>query len=128
MVEFIGGVLIGGVAGIALKDKVLGGGANEAKREAEMKSLYAENEKFAKRNKELERLVEDLQSELARMRRNAKDKDSINEDIEDELDRVRKDLKMSVIQRDELSRKVKELTATCASQEAEIKMYKEKIG
>lgn len=126
--QFLGGVIVGGVAGIAIKDKILGVGAMEAKRESVIKSVYEENEKLAKRNKELERLVEDLQSELSRMRRNAKDKDSMNEDIEDELDRVRKDLKMSIIQRDELSRKVKELTATCVSQEAEIKMYKEKIG
>lgn len=66
MIELIGGLVIGGVAGVALKDKILGDNNQNNNKQREIDSLYAENEKFSKRNKELERQVEDLLAELKR--------------------------------------------------------------
>ena len=63
MVELIGGIIVGGVAGVALKDKLMGTNPQNDAKQKEVDSLYAENEKYGKRNKELERQVEDLLSE-----------------------------------------------------------------
>ena len=78
MVELIGGLVIGGVAGVALKDKILGDNNQNNNKQREIDSLYAENEKFSKRNKELERQVEDLLAELNKVRRQAKANDETN--------------------------------------------------
>ena len=84
MVELIGGLVIGGVAGVALKDKILGDNNQNNNKQREIDSLYAENEKFSKRNKELERQVEDLLAELNKVRRQAKANDDDNDDLQDE--------------------------------------------
>lgn len=60
MLELLGGIVLGGVAGVALKDKIMGQNSQNDNKQRELDSLYAENEKFSKRNKELERQVEDL--------------------------------------------------------------------
>ena len=83
MVELIGGLVIGGVAGVALKDKILGDNNQNNNKQREIDSLYAENEKFSKRNKELERQVEDLLAELNKVRRQAKANDDDNDDLQD---------------------------------------------
>ena len=68
MIELLGGIIIGGVAGAALKDKISGNGAQKEDKQKELNALYTENEKFSKRNKELERQVEDLLAELNKIR------------------------------------------------------------
>lgn len=128
MIELLGGIIIGGVAGAALKDKISGNGAQKEDKQKELNALYTENEKFSKRNKELERQVEDLLAELNKIRKKAKESDEDHDDLEDELDKVKRELKKIRFQNDELTRKVKEYKVTCEAQEAEILMLKEKLG
>lgn len=72
MIELLGGIVIGGVAGVALKDKLVGKQGQDTNKQNEVESLYAENEKFSRRNKELERQVEDLLSELNKVQKKIK--------------------------------------------------------
>lgn len=128
ILELLGGIVIGGVVGVTLKDKLLGTQEKNSEKQREIDSLYAENEKYSKRNKELERQVEDLLTELNRVRRKAQNADSEQDDIQDELDSAKKELKSIRLQNDELARKVREYKITCESQEAEIALLKEKLG
>lgn len=127
MFEFLGGIVLGGIVGIALKDKILGTNNKTENQKKEMDSLYAENEKFSRRNKDMERQVEDLLAELNKVRRQAKANDDDNDDLQDELDQTKKYLKAARTQNDELARMIKEYKTTCESQEAEIAMLKEKL-
>lgn len=128
MIEFIGGIIVGGVAGATLKDKIVGANSQIDNKQKEIDSLYAENEKYSKRNKDLERQVEDLLSELNKVRKKAKDADDNQEDLQDELDKARRELKNIRLQNDELARKLKEYKFACEAQEAEISMLKQKLG
>lgn len=128
MVELIGGIIVGGVAGVALKDKLMGTNPQNDTKQKEIDSLYAENEKYSKRNKDLERQVEDLLSELNKVRKKAKDSDDDQEDLQDELDKTKRELKNIRLQNDELARKLKEYKSACEAQEAEISMLKQKLG
>lgn len=126
MIDVIGGIVIGGIAGIALKDKLIGTNEKNGSKQSELDSLYAENEKFSRRNKELERQVEDLLAELSKVRKKAKDADDDHDNLEDELDKAKRELKNIRIQNDELSRKLKEYKSACEAQEAEITLLKQK--
>lgn len=128
MVELIGGIIVGGVAGVALKDKLMGTNPQNDAKQKEIDSLYAENEKYGKRNKDLERQVEDLLSELNKVRKKAKDSDDDQEDLQDELDKTKRELKNIRMQNDELARKLKEYKSACEAQETEISMLKQKLG
>lgn len=128
MVELIGGIVVGGVAGVMLKDKLMGSNVQNDSRQREIEVLCAENEKFGKRNKELERQVEDLLSELNKIRKKVKDADDGQDDLQDELDMAKKELKNVRLQNDDLARKVKEYKSACEAQEAEISMLKQEIG
>lgn len=127
MIELIGGIIVGGVAGVALKDKIMGANSQIDNKQKELDSLYAENEKLSKRNKDLERQVEDLLSELNKVRKKAKESNDDQDDLQDELDKVKRELKNARLQNDELARKVKEYKTACEAQEAEIAMLKSKI-
>ena len=128
MIELLGGIVVGGVAGVALKDKIFGESASAVNKQKEINALYAENEKFSRRNKELERQVEDLLAELNKVRRQANDNDDDQHDLEDELAHAKRELKSIRAQNDELARKLKEYKTTCEAQEAEISLLKDKIG
>ncbi|MBQ9474875.1 MAG: hypothetical protein IJU69_01275, partial [Bacteroidales bacterium] len=81
MIELLSGILIGGAAGFVAKDKFFPDSkAEQAKQQAE--TLFAENEKFASRNKELERQVEDLLAEVSKVRKEAKRQDDEQDDME----------------------------------------------
>ena len=127
MIELIGGIVIGGVAGVALKDKIVGNSSQNDTKQRELETLYAENEKFRQRNKEAERQVEDLMVELDRIRKKAKENEE-QDDLEDELDKAKLELKSLRQQNDELARKVKEYKDACEAQAAQISLLKEKIG
>lgn len=127
MLELLGGVVIGGIAGVALKDKVLGSNAkDEAKREIER--LYAENEKYSSRNRELERQVEDLLAEVQKVRKAAKYASEDNDDMEDELDKVKSELKKLRLENSELSQRISDYQVFCNSKDAEIERLKAKLG
>ena len=128
MIELLGGIVIGSVVAFTLKEKILGTQDQNTNKQQELNNLYEENEKFSRRNKELERQVEDLLSELNKVRKKAQIADDDHDDLQDELDRAKKDLKSVRLQNDELARKVREYKATCESQEAEISLLKEKLG
>lgn len=127
MIEFLGTLLLGGAAGYAAKE-MMGKQQTTPKQQNELATLYAENEKFSRRNKELERQVEDLLSELNKVRRQAKANDDSSDDLQDEVDKLKRELKVTRTQNDELSRKVREYKSACEAQEAEIAMLKEKNG
>lgn len=128
MIELIGGIVIGGVAGVALKDKLMGVNKLNGNKQKELDSLYAENEKFSKRNKDLERQVEDLLLELNKIRKKVKDADDDQDDLQDELDKAKRELKKVCLQNDDLARKLKEYKSACEAQETEIRMLKQKLG
>lgn len=127
MVGLISGIVIGGIAGVLLKDKIMGQNSQKDNNKREIESLYAENEKFSKRNKDLERQVEDLLAELNKVRRQAKANDDSNDDLQDELDKAKRELKNIRLQNDDLARKLKEYKSAVEAQEAEISMLKQKI-
>ena len=128
MIELIGGIFVGGIAGVALKDKLMGANTQNNTKQKEIDSLYAENEKYSKRNKNLERQVEDLLAELNKVRKKAKDADDNQDDLQDDLDKAKRELKNIRLQNDELARKLKEYKSACEAQEAEISMLKQKLG
>ena len=128
MIEVVGAFILGGAAGVVAKDKLLGNNQNSEAMKNELNSLYAENEKFSKRNKELERQVEDLLSELNRVRRQAKSNDDSTDNLEDELDKAKRELKNLRLKTDELARKVKAYKISHESLEAEIVVLKNKLG
>lgn len=127
MTELIIGIAIG-AAGMHAKDKVLGNSAardlEEKKRELD--NMYAENEKFRKRNKDLSRQVEDLLLENDRLKRQVKDNNNDHDDLQDELDDAKAEIKKLRMQNDEMYRKIQEYKSACESYEIEIARLKEK--
>lgn len=127
MIEIIGAFVLGGAAGAYAKDKLFGGQEQKNSKQQEIDSLYSENEKFSKRNKELERQVEDLLAELSKIRKQAKNSDDEHDDLEDDLQKAKNEVKKARQQYDEMALKLQEYKRACESQEAEISMLKEKI-
>lgn len=128
MVEFIAGVAVG-VGGMIAKDKYLGN-ENSVKQQAqqrEIDNLCNENEKYRKRNKELERQVEDLLAENTKLRKQAKAKDDIGDDLEDELEEAKSEVKKLRLQNDDLYRKLHDYKEALDAKEAEISMLKDKL-
>ena len=129
MVEFIAGVAVG-VGGMIAKDKYLGN-ENSAKQQAqqrEIDNLCNENEKFRKRNKDLERQVEDLLAENNKLCNQYKAKDDIGDDLEDELCTAKADVKKLRLQNDDLYRKLQAYKEALDAKEIEISMLKDKLN
>ncbi len=129
MVEFIAGVAVG-VGGMIAKDKYLGN-ENSAKQQAqqrEIDNLCNENEKFRKRNKDLERQVEDLLAENNKLCKQYKAKDDIGDDLEDELSTAKADVKKLRLQNDDLYRKLQAYKEALDAKEIEISMLKDKLN
>lgn len=125
MTELIIGVALG-AAGMYAKDKFLGNSTtnelNTKKRELE--EVYAENEKFRKRNKDLSRQVEDLQIENEKLKRRSNDMDDAHYDLEDDLSKAKSEAKKLRAQNDELYMKLQEYKQACESYELEISRLK----
>ena len=86
MWEFLGGLVVGAGA-IFVKDAVAGNqGANNARKQQELKDLYDENEKFRQRCKELQRKIEDLQIENRNLKNSNKSGSNNIEDLRDDLE------------------------------------------
>lgn len=124
MIEILGGLAVGCAVGYVAKDKL--NPSTPSTQNSESEQLYAENEKLARRNKELECENEDLMADLQKIRRNVKYASGENEDMEDQLDAAKRELKSLCQQNDQLSAKVKEYKAACESLEAQLTMYKSK--
>ena len=58
MIEVLSAFLLGGATGFVAKDKLFDNKGQQTDKQNELNDLYAENEKFSKRNRELERQVE----------------------------------------------------------------------
>ncbi len=127
MIGFLGGAALG-VAGMIAKDKFLGNDADNKlqAKQRELDNLYAENEKFRKRNKELEREVEDLLSKLQKVQRDAKDRHDDQDDLEDALADSRSEVKKLRQQNDELMKMVQEYKVACENYELEVQRLKDK--
>lgn len=92
MIEFITGAALG-IAGMFAKDKLLSDENQVKVSKQELKSLYSENEKLAKRKKELERIVEDLESDLEKEKRKGKSLDYEQDDLQEELEDTQTEIK-----------------------------------
>jgi len=125
MIEIVGAFLLGVVTGAVAKDKILGSAQKENSKQNELYSLYAENQKFSKRNKELERQIEDLLAKLNKVLKQVKTNDNNADNLEDELDKAKRELKNVRFQNDELARKLKEYKIACESLESEIASLKQ---
>ena len=126
VIELLGGIVIGGAAGVYAKDKLFGESSNSSNKQQELNTLYAENEKYRKRNQELERQVEDLLADLKKLQRKAKETDDGQDNLEDELDKANRTVKSLRTQNEELSRKVKEYKTACEALEIELTNLKNK--
>jgi len=129
MVEFVVGTAVG-IAGMIVKEKLLDNN-KEQKTDAkqnELDTLYQENEKFRKRNKEMERQIEDLLAENQKLHRQYKDKDDDQDDLEDELQKAKGEVKKLRTQNDELYQKIEEYKTACGAYEIEIAALKNKLS
>ncbi|MDD6914411.1 MAG: hypothetical protein PUJ18_13695 [Phocaeicola plebeius] len=129
MIEFILGTAVG-VGGMIVKDKYLGNTSEQQlnSKQKELDSLYAENEKFRKRNKEMERQIEDLLSENQKLKRSFKDNDDLMDDLKDSLSRSQKEVNKLRLQNDELCRNIQEYKEACEHYKMEIDNLKSKLG
>lgn len=129
MIEFIAGVVVG-AGGMIAKDKYFGNDFEQQinAKQKELDSLYAENEKFRKRNKEMERQIEDLLSENQKFKRSFKDNDDSIDDLKDSLSRSKKEVNKLRLQNDELCRNIQEYKEACEHYKMEIENLKSKLG
>ena len=129
MIEFILGTAVG-VGGMIVKDKYLGNTSEQQlnSKQKELDSLYAENDKFRKRNKEMERQIEDLLSENQKLKRSFKDNDDLMDDLKDSLSRSQKEVNKLRLQNDELCRNIQEYKEACEHYKMEIDNLKSKLG
>lgn len=128
MIEFIVGAVVG-AGGVIAKDKYFGN-ASEQKinaKQKELDSLYAENEKFRKRNKEMERQIEDLLSDNQKLRRSFKNNNDSIDDLKDSLSRSQKEVNKLRLQNDELCRNIQEYKEACDHYKIEIENLKSKL-
>lgn len=84
MWQFIVGLITG--AGVVLAKDYLVPNKEKQKLQSELNSVLDENEKFRKRSKESECLVEDLQSEVARLKKQSQNREDAHDDLQDDLD------------------------------------------
>ena len=129
MIEFIAGVVVG-AGGMIAKDKYFGNASEQQinAKQKELDSLYAENEKFRKRNKEMERQIEDLLSENQRLKRGFKNADDSMDDLRDNLSRYQREVSKLRLQNDELCRNIQEYKEACDHYKTEIENLKSKLG
>lgn len=129
MIEFILGTVVG-VGGMIAKDKYFGNTSEQQLnvKQKELDTVYAENEKFRKRNKEMERQIEDLLIDNQKLRMNFKNSDDSMDDLRDNLSRSQKEVNKLRLQNDELYRKIQEYKEACDHYKMEIENLKWKLG
>lgn len=126
MIELLIGAAVGAGAMVA-KDKLTGNSEGD-KVKRELDQIYAENEKFRSRNKEMERQVEDLLAENQKLHKKLKDKEGNHDDMYDDLEDAQNQVKKLRKQNDELTIKLKEYKTACENYEIEVQQMKEKLG
>lgn len=106
MLDFVIGAVVGAGAIVAkdvLKDK-----SSAKSNQGEMTTLYNENERLRQQNKELKRLMEDCNDEIAKLKRNSKRVGSEQEDLEDELEDAKSLINKLKKQNEFLTQEIKE--------------------
>ena len=116
MIELVSGLVIGGLIGIVLKEKIVGSSSQSDAKQRELDELYSENEKFRKRNKEAERQIEDLFAQIDKLRRDSKNNEGAHDDLEDELNRLRREVSSLRSHNDNLITQLKEYKESCEAQ------------
>lgn len=109
MLEVIGGLVLG-VAIMLAKDKFMLNDKKQkdASNKKEHDELYAENEKFRRRNKEMERQIEDLLADIRRLHRQSNDKNNEQDEVRSELLSKDNEIKKLRVQNNDLLRIVDE--------------------
>lgn len=128
-VDLLLGAGVGFLVGYILKEKISGNKSQEAvdSKQRELDELYNENEKFRRRNKEMERQIEDLQFENKKLNKKIKDNEDSKDDLTDDLDDMKRELKKLRSQNDELCSKIQEYKTACGNYEIEIERLKDKL-
>ncbi len=127
MIELVSGLVIGGLIGIVLKEKIVGSSSQSDAKQRELDELYSENEKFRKRNKEAERQIEDLFAQIDKLRRDSKNNEDAHDDLEDELNRLRREVSSLRSHNDNLITQLKEYKESYEAQAAQISLLKERL-
>ena len=127
MIELVSGLVIGGLIGIVLKEKIVGSSSQSDAKQRELDELYSENEKFRKRNKEAERQIEDLFAQIDKLRRDSKNNEDAHDDLEDELNRLRREVSSLRSHNDNLITQLKEYKESYETQAAQISLLKERL-
>lgn len=109
---------LGAVAGYAAKSFAAPATKEADKRELD--NIYDENEKLARRNKELQRSNEDLLAKLTDLQKKAKTDSDTHEDMVDDLDDARRDIQRLRKQNEALARDLAEYRNVCEAQSAEL--------
>lgn len=125
MMGIIAALIVGGVAGVIAKDKLVGNPELQNK-VREVEKLINENVALREDKKKLSRQVEDLLGELKKVRQASQDNEDDKDDMEDDLMKARMELKKVKKQNEELARSLQEYKSACEAQEAEIKSLKDK--
>ena len=127
MIELISGLVIGGLIGVALKEKILESSSQSDAKQRKLDELYLENEKFRKRNREAERQIEDLFAQIDKLRRESKNNEDTHDDLEDELNRLKREVSSLRSYNDNLITQLKEYKESCEAQAAQISLLKERM-
>lgn len=127
MIDILGALVVGGIAGAIAKDKLVGNPKLEAK-VREIECIYKENDSLREDKKKLSRQVEDLLSELKKIRQSSQNSEDDKDDMEDDLMKARLELKKLKRENEGLTRSLQEYKQACEAHEIEIKNLKEKLA
>lgn len=122
MWEFIAGC-IAGAGGVMVKDHLMPNTDIE-KLKNQLNEVLTENEKYRSKNKELERLVEDLQSEKMHLKKQSQNNEDAHDDLVDDLDAEKRKNKRLSTQVSDLTAQIEEYKSALQSLEEELKHYK----
>lgn len=122
MWQFLVGLLTG-IGGVVVKDYFVGNSAQQ-NNQSQLNSIREENDKLRTKNKEAERLVEDLQLEVSRLKKQRQTNEDTREDLKDDLDLERRKNIRLTNQVSELNAQIEEYKSALQSLEIEIKQIK----
>lgn len=126
MLSILTSFAVGGVAGYVIKDKISPKSQGNTKQPTDLEAVYAENEKYARRNKELERENEDLLAEIAKLHKQARNHETDADDLEDALEAANREVKSLRQQNESLSAKLKDYKVACESLKLDLEKFKNK--
>ena len=122
MWQFLVG-LLAGAGGVLAKDYFIDK-SEQKKYQSLLNSISEENDKLKIRNKDAERLIENLQTEMFQVKERNKSYEDIKCDINDDWDAEKRKNKRLSTQVSELSAQIEEYKAAVHSLELEIKQLR----